>query len=148
MRLIVVVNGEKTAVDRAREAKKLLEYGFRNFEERTLFAAGETLGSAKVYGGADGSVPLKADVGEVKIMVPKNGSEHLSARIVYQGPVPAPVKDGTRVGALKVWRGENVVLETPVHTVGNVEKGGLTQRAMDAMTESIIGLFRAGAERL
>jgi D-alanyl-D-alanine carboxypeptidase (penicillin-binding protein 5/6) len=148
MRLIVVVNGEKTAVDRAREAKKLLEYGFRNFEERSLFAAGETLGSAKVYGGETGSVPLKADVGEVKIMVPKSGGEHLSARIVYQGPVPAPVKEGTPVGMLKVWRGESVVLETPLHAADNVGKGGLTQRAMDAVSESVIGLFRAGAERL
>ena len=55
LRLIVVVNGEKTANDRAREGKKLLEWGFRNFEERALFAEGETLGSAKVYGGANGS---------------------------------------------------------------------------------------------
>ncbi len=148
LRLIVVVNGEKTAVDRAREAKKLLEFGFRNFEERSLFADGEILGSAKVYGGASGSVPLKADVGEVKIMVPKSGGEHLTARIVYQGPVPAPVKEGTPVGALKVWRGENVVLETPVHAAANVERGGLTSRAFDAVTESMIGLFRAGAERV
>ena len=86
MRLIVVVNGEKTANDRAREAKKLLEWGFHNFEERALFAEGETLGSAKVYGGANGSVPLKANVGEVKIMVPKAGGEHLTARIVYTRP--------------------------------------------------------------
>jgi D-alanyl-D-alanine carboxypeptidase (penicillin-binding protein 5/6) len=62
--------------------------------------------------------------------------------------VPAPVKDGTPVGMLKVWRGENMVLETPVRAAGNVDKGGLTQRAMDAVTESVIGLFRAGAERL
>ncbi len=148
LRLIVVVNGEKTANDRGREAKKLLEWGFRNFEERSLFAEGETLGSAKVYGGATGSVPLKADIGEVKIMVPKAGGEHLTARIVYQGPVPAPVKEGTPVGALKVWRGENVVLETPLHAAGSVGKGGLTQRAFDAVTESVIGLFRAGAERV
>jgi serine-type D-Ala-D-Ala carboxypeptidase (penicillin-binding protein 5/6) len=148
LRLIVVVNGEKTAADRAREAKKLIEFGFRNFEERSVFAEGETLGSAKVYGGAAGTVPLKATVGEVKIMVPKAGGERLIARIVYQGPVPAPVKEGMPVGALKVWRGENVVLETPLHAAGSVEKGGLTQRAIDAVTESVIGLFRAGAERL
>ncbi len=148
IRLIVVVNGEKTPADRAREAKKLLEWGFRNFEERSLFAEGETLGAAKVYGGAAGSVPLKADVGEVKIMMPKAGGERLIARLVYQGPVPAPVKEGTPVGVLKVWRGDNVALETPVHAAGNVEKGGLTQRAFDAVTESMIGLFRAGAERV
>ncbi len=148
LRLIVVVNGEKTAADRAREAKKLLEFGFRNFEERSVFADGETLGSAKVYGGASGSVPLKADVGEVKVMVPKAGGEHLIARIVYQGPVPAPVKEGTPVGSLKVWRGDNVILETPVHAAANIGKGNLPQRALDAVTESVIGLFRAGAERV
>jgi len=148
LRLIVVVNGEKSAGDRAKEAKKLLEYGFRNFEERSLFAESETLGSAKVYGGANGSVPLKADVGEVKIMVPKAGGEHLIARIVYQGPVPAPVTEGTPIGVLKVWRGENMVLETPLHAAGNVSKGSLPQRAFDAVTESMIGLFRAGAERV
>ena len=146
-RLIVVVNGEKTAADRAREAKKLLEWGFRNFEERPLFAGGETLGSAKVYGGANGSVPLQAS-GPVYVMVPKAGGERLVARIVYQGPVPAPVTEGTPIGALKVWRGDNVVLETPLHASGNVGKGNLTQRALDAVTESVIGLFRAGAERV
>jgi serine-type D-Ala-D-Ala carboxypeptidase (penicillin-binding protein 5/6) len=148
LRLIVVVNGEKTANDRAREGKKLLEWGFRNFEERSLFADGEVLGFAKVYGGANSYVPLKADVGEVKIMVPKAGGERLIARIVYQGPVPAPVKAGTPAGALKVWRGENVVLETPLHASGNVGTGNLPQRAIDAVTEMVIALFRAGAERL
>ena len=45
-------------------------------------------------------------------------------------------------------RGENVVLETPLHAAGSVEKGGITRRAFDAVTESVIGLFRAGAERV
>jgi D-alanyl-D-alanine carboxypeptidase (penicillin-binding protein 5/6) len=148
LRLIVVVNGEKTANDRAREGKKLLDWGFRNFEQRALFAEGQTLGSAKVYGGASSYVPLKADVGEVKVMVPKAGGERLIARIVYQGPVPAPVKEGTPIGALKVWRGEKVVLETPLYAAGNVGKGNLLQRAIDAVTEMVIALFRAGAERL
>ena len=54
LRLIVVVNGLKSAKERADEAKKLLEWGFRNFEPRTLFAEGQIIGSAKVYGGASG----------------------------------------------------------------------------------------------
>src|SRR6476469_9757618 len=51
-RLIVVVNGVSTAKERADEAKKLLEWGFRNFEQRVLFAEGQTIGAAKVFGGA------------------------------------------------------------------------------------------------
>jgi D-alanyl-D-alanine carboxypeptidase (penicillin-binding protein 5/6) len=147
LRLIAVVNGEKTANDRARDGKRLLEWGYHNFEERLLFAENQTLGYAKVFGGADGYVPLKAD-GPVKIMVPKNGSERLLARIVYTGPVPAPVKTGLPVGGLKVWRGDNVVLETPLYAAGSVEKGGLPGRALDAVTEMMITLFRAGASKL
>lgn len=147
LRLIVVVNGEKAANDRARDAKRLLEWGFNNFEERLLFAEGQTLGSAKVYGGATGYVPLKAD-GPVKVMVPKGGGERLIARIVYTGPVPAPLEEGLSIGLLRVWRGDQVVLETPLHAAASVEKGNLPQRALDAVTETIITLFRAGAAKL
>jgi D-alanyl-D-alanine carboxypeptidase (penicillin-binding protein 5/6) len=147
LRLIAVISGEKTANDRARDGKRLLEWGYHNFEERLLFADNETLGSAKVYGGATGYVPLKAD-GPVKVMVPKNGGDRLIARIVYRGPVPAPIEPGMPVGALKVWRGENVVLESPLHAAGSVGKGNLPQRALDAVTEMVIALFRAGAAKL
>ena len=65
-----------------------------------------------MFGGADGYVPLKAN-GPVRVMVPKNGGERLIARIVYTGPVPAPVKEGQPVGNLKVWRGDKVILTSP-----------------------------------
>ena len=147
LRLIVVVNGLKTAKQRADDAKKLLEWGFHNFESRLLFAEGQTIGSAKVFGGADGYVPLQAD-GPVRVMVPKNGGERLIARIVYTGPIPAPVKEGQPVGDLKVWRGDKVVLTTPLKTAGSVKVGTLSQRAFDAVTELVISLVRAGAARL
>src|SRR5204863_9522348 len=47
MRLIVVVNGLEDPDDRASEAKKMLEWGFRNFEVRPVFAANDTIGSAR-----------------------------------------------------------------------------------------------------
>ena len=147
LRLIVVVNGLKTPQQRANDAKKLLEWGFRNFESRLLFAEGQTIGSAKVFGGADGYVSLQAD-GPVRVMVPKNGDGRLIARIVYTGPIPAPVKEGQAVGDLKVWRGDKVVLTTPLKTAAGVKVGTLSQRAFDAVTELVISLVRAGAARL
>ncbi len=45
-RLIVVVNGLKTGRERANEARKLLEWGFRAFEARRIFEAGEIVGEA------------------------------------------------------------------------------------------------------
>ena len=147
LRLIVVVNGLKTAKERADEAKKLLEWGFRNFEQRVLFAEGQTIGAAKVYGGATGRVSLVAD-GQVRVMLPKSGPDKLIARIVYSGPVPAPIEQGQRIGALKVWRNDNVILEMPLKAAESVGKGNISQRAFDAVTEMMVGLFRAGAERL
>jgi serine-type D-Ala-D-Ala carboxypeptidase (penicillin-binding protein 5/6) len=147
LRLIVVVNGVATAKERADEAKKLLEWGFRNFEQRLLFAEGQTIGAAKVFGGASSRVDLTAD-GVVRVMLPKTGADKLIARIVYNGPVPAPVTEGTRIGNLKVWRNDNLILTMPLKATENVGKCNMSQRAFDAVTEMIISLFRAGAERL
>lgn len=147
LRLIVVINGAKDAKERADEAKKLLEWGFRSFDHRVLFAEGQTVGYAKVFGGDKGSVPLiPAEL--VRIMVPKSGGEKLIARITYNGPVRAPLKEGVRIGTLKVWRDNNLVLQVPLKTAENVEKGNLSQRALDGASELVINLFRAGAQRL
>jgi D-alanyl-D-alanine carboxypeptidase (penicillin-binding protein 5/6) len=81
-------------------------------------------------------------------MVPKAGGEKLIARIAYQGPVPAPVAQGQRIGQLKVWRDDKLVLQVPLEAAESVGQGNISGRAFDAVTEMVIALFRAGAERL
>ena len=146
-RLIVVVNGLDDADDRASEAKKMLEWGFRNFETRTLMAAEQPVGYAKVFGGESRSVKLVAKT-PVKVMVHKNGSDKLIARIVYSGPVRAPVEAGQRVGVVRVWRSGNIAVETPVYAAEAVGTGSTMRRAIDGASELVIGMFRAGAEKL
>jgi D-alanyl-D-alanine carboxypeptidase (penicillin-binding protein 5/6) len=147
LRLIVVVNGLKSANDRANEGKRLLEWGFKGFEMRYLFAEGQEIGDAKLFGGSQGSVPLIAN-GGVNLLVPRGSTERVMARIVYRGPVRAPVEKGQPIGTLKVWRGDNVVLEVPLHAAESVAKGGMTRRAFDAATEFVIGLFLSGSKRI
>jgi D-alanyl-D-alanine carboxypeptidase (penicillin-binding protein 5/6) len=147
MRLIVVVNGVDDPDDRVTEAKKLLEWGFRNFEARTLFAAQQPVGYARVFGGESRSVKLSSQE-PIKVMVQKNGTDKLIARIVYNGPVPAPIESGQRVGFVKVWRGANVAVEAPVYAAESVATGSTVRRAIDGASELVIGMFRAGAEKL
>ncbi len=147
MRLIVVINGLEDPDDRASEAKKMLEWGFRNFEARTLFAAEQPVGYAKVFGGASRSVKL-ASPEPIKVMVQKNGNDKLIARIVYNGPVRAPVQSGQPVGVVKVWRGANLAMEAPVFAAESVDKGSTMRRAVDGVSELVIGMFRLGAEKL
>jgi serine-type D-Ala-D-Ala carboxypeptidase (penicillin-binding protein 5/6) len=146
-RLIVVFTGAKSEKERADEGRKMLEWGFRNFESRIVFAEGQTIGSAKVFGGDSSYVPLVAP-GTIRVMMPREGGERLTARIDYTGPVPAPVSKGQTIGTLKVWRGDNLALEVPLQAAEDVGKGSMSQRAIDGATELMIGLFRAGFSRL
>jgi D-alanyl-D-alanine carboxypeptidase (penicillin-binding protein 5/6) len=146
-RLIVVITGARSDKERAEEARKMLEWGFHGFEARVLFAEGQTIGEAKVFGGNTRYVPLVAP-GTIRLMMPRNGSERLLARIVYTGPVPAPVSKGQSIGKLKVWRGDKLALEVPLQAAEDVGKGTMSQRAVDGATELMIGLFRAGVDRL
>jgi D-alanyl-D-alanine carboxypeptidase (penicillin-binding protein 5/6) len=147
IRLIVVVNGLDDPEDRASEAKKMLEWGFRNFEARTLFAAQQPIGYAKVFGGDSRSVKL-ASPEPIKVMVQKSGTDKLIARMVYTGPVRAPIEPGQRIGLVKVWRGGNIAVEAPVYAAESVGTGSTMRRAIDGVSELVIGMFRAGAEKL
>ena len=147
MRLIVVVNGLDDPDDRASEAKKMLEWGFRNFEARTLFAPQQLVGYAKVFGGESRSVKLNSPE-PIKVMVQKNGADKLIARVIYSGPVRAPIEAGQPVGVVRVWRGANVAMEAPVFAAEPVGKGSTMRRAIDGASELVIGMFRAGAEKL
>jgi serine-type D-Ala-D-Ala carboxypeptidase (penicillin-binding protein 5/6) len=147
MRLIVVVNGLEDPDDRASEAKKMLEWGFRNFEARTLFAPQQLVGYAKVFGGESRSVKL-ASSEPIKVMVHKNGSDKLIARVVYNGPVRAPIEPGQPVGVVRVWRGANIAMDAPVYAAEPVARGSTMRRAIDGASELVIGMFRAGAEKL
>jgi D-alanyl-D-alanine carboxypeptidase (penicillin-binding protein 5/6) len=146
-RLIVVINGMETAAERANEGKRILEWGFKAFEQKYLFAEGQHIGDAKVFGGAHWTVPLQAP-GGVNLLVPKGSNDRITARIVYSGPVHAPVQEGQRIGTLKVWRGDNLVLEVPLRAGESVAKGGITGRAFDAATEFVIGLFLSRAKKI
>ncbi len=137
-RLILVVGGLDSERNRITEATKLLDWGFRAFLHVTAFEADEIVAEASVYGGEVGDVPLKAD-GAVRILVPRDAGERLRARVVYEGPLVAPVEEGRRVGAFKVWAGDRLIQEVPLYTAGSVEKGPLHSRALDALGELLFG---------
>jgi D-alanyl-D-alanine carboxypeptidase (penicillin-binding protein 5/6) len=80
--------------------------------------------------------------------VQKNGNDKLIARLVYNGPVRAPIKAGQDIGVIKVWRGANVAVEAPVYAAQDIGTGSTVRRAMDGVSELVIGMFRAGVEKL
>jgi D-alanyl-D-alanine carboxypeptidase (penicillin-binding protein 5/6) len=140
-RVIAAMSGLANDRERAEEARKLLEWGLRSFQKSEIFAKDEIVGEAEVFGGEKSGVALKAK-GPVDILLPITNRDRLTARIVYNGPLPAPVEEGQPVGALKVWIGDTLSQETPLYAAESVAVGSLPRRALDAVKELAIGWLR------
>jgi serine-type D-Ala-D-Ala carboxypeptidase (penicillin-binding protein 5/6) len=140
-RLILALYGAKTAKERADEAARILQWGFRSFEARRIFAKGEIIGSARVYGGSKGRVQL-VTTQEVTALIPRELNEKITGRIVYMGPLTAPVTAGKEVAHLQIYRGGSQILDVPLETAEDIGKGSLPSRAMDAALEYVGDQFR------
>ena len=140
-RVIMAMSGLANDKERAEEARKLLDWGARSFEKTEIFAKDEVVGEAQVFGGAKSGVTLKAK-GPIDIFLPITNRDKLTARIVYTGPVAAPVEEGQPVGALRVWIGDTLSQETPLFAAESIGVGTLPQRALDAVKELAIGWLR------
>jgi len=132
-RLFLAMGGMSSERERAEESRKMLEWGIRAFERKTLFAQDETIGELSVYGGA-GSAIVRAK-GAVDIFIPITNPERLAARITYGWPLRAPLEAGAQVGVLKVYIGDTLSQETPLYVVDSVDKGPLYSQALDALLE-------------
>ncbi len=130
-RLILVVNGLETKTDRKVEARKLLDWGFRSFRNITLFEQGDTIGQARVWGGDNFFVNLVSRQ-PISILSNKNINQKLSAEIVYKGPIKAPVREGQKVGILRIKTGELVAQEIDLYAGRSIGRGSFMKRAVGA----------------
>jgi serine-type D-Ala-D-Ala carboxypeptidase (penicillin-binding protein 5/6) len=138
-RLIVVVLDAKSAKERADEARKLFNWGFRGFEVKDVLGADEKVGVARVYGGAQPEVSL-VTTAPVRLMAPR-GMTALSGKVFYEGPLMAPLEAGKTVARLKLFNGATLVMDVPLKTGEAVELGTLGERAKDAAFELGLRLF-------
>ena len=140
-RIIMVLNGMASSRDRSNEAVKMMRWAFRAFKPIDLFKEGEIVGEATLYGGEKSGVALKAE-GPLRIFVPIGFQDRLKADIVFNGPILAPVEAGAKIAKLQVKIEGKVSQETQLYAAEDVAQGSITQRALDAMQELIVGVFR------
>ena len=137
-RLILVINGTKSEKERAGEARKLMDWGFTAFERISFFKSGDVLGEASVFGGDRGSVEVVSK-GGIDALLPHGTRDQVKGRIVYQGPVRAPIKSGQEIGTLQLTANDQVVREAKVYAAADVGVGTLRQRALNGLTELMFG---------
>jgi D-alanyl-D-alanine carboxypeptidase (penicillin-binding protein 5/6) len=120
-RLILVVNGLKTMAERAQESERLMEVGFREFDNYKLVKSGVTVDQADVWLGQAAKVPL-VTAGDVTATLPRRLLPRLKATAVYNNPLPAPLRKGAQVGKLVIGAPDMDSFEVALAAGADVER--------------------------
>ncbi len=137
-RIILMVNGLDTMRARSEESERLLEWSFREFENVTLFTAGDVVEQAPVHLGTAPTVPLVGGR-DVVMTMPRGWRNRAKVTLSYSTPVPAPVQRGTKLGTLSV-SGQGVPeLEVPLLAGADVPRLGLPGRAIAVVSRFLTG---------
>lgn len=112
----------------------MLGWGFVSFKSYKVFDRDEVVGAARVWGGEKWSVPLKTS-SEIKILLPVAAKDlRIKAQIVYQGPLKPPVKEGDRVGEVRITsESTGTSNSAPLYAATSLEAGGIVRKGVDSV---------------
>jgi D-alanyl-D-alanine carboxypeptidase (penicillin-binding protein 5/6) len=139
MQLIAVVLGEPDSNTRFAEAKKLLDYGYANFEIGKVKNKGEELGTVEVTKGVETSVKgvLKSDV---NLMLKKGKKDEIKQNVNMIKSIEAPVKQGQKIGEVTFEDGGKVIAKEDVVASDDVKKASFVR----LFFRMVVGWFGIG----
>ena len=137
-RIVLVVNGLPNIRARSSESLRLAEWAFRTFETYALFPKGATVERADVWLGKESTVPLVVDRA-VGITLQRTARRNLTAKIVYSGPIPAPIAKGDEIAKLVISAPDFPTLEIPLRAGVAVDRLGPFGRVGSAIKHLIWG---------
>jgi serine-type D-Ala-D-Ala carboxypeptidase (penicillin-binding protein 5/6) len=135
-RLVLVVGQVPSEAGRAAAAAALAEWGYAAWDDADFLKAGSVVGSARVQDGAANEVPL-ATPRAYSLAVPAGTNPRVSARIVYRGPLRAPIARGTIVAELKVTVAGQPTHTLPLAAARDIDRAG----PIDRIVNGLLGLL-------
>ena len=126
-RLIMVVAGLTSSNGRVDESVRFMDWGFKAWQLRPIARKGAVLGHAKVQGGWSRSVDLVVPH-DLAATIAASANGPLKARIVYDGPLKAPIAKGQQIAQLVVDAGDGTPQPLPLVAGEAVSEGGFFAR--------------------
>ena len=126
-RVIFVITGLASDEARAEESERIVSWAFRQFSEKTVARSGVRVAEASVHLGDAETVGL-VPAADVRLLVPALVQDSMTAEVIYNGPLSAPITAGTPVAELIIHvpdlpdRRFPLVAETDVGTAGFVKR--------------------------
>jgi D-alanyl-D-alanine carboxypeptidase (penicillin-binding protein 5/6) len=137
-RVILVLNGMTTMRERAEESERLMDWSYANFENVTLFTAGDVIERIPVWLGAEPTVPLVSGR-DLVVTMPRTWRRNATIKVSYQTPLTAPVAKGDALGKL-VMAGQGVPpMDVTLLAGADVPRLGLPGRALAVVSSWITG---------
>ncbi len=132
MRLTVTVLGAKDDTARFDAAQRLLDWGFRQFETRLLYAAEVPATKVRVWLGNESVLPLGV-AQNLYLTLPRGDHEKLRARLTVHDRQTAPIARGQKVGTLTLELNGKPYTEYPLVAMKDIRAGNALQRAWDEL---------------
>ncbi len=130
MRIISVVLGTSSTKARADGSQALVNYGFRFFETRLLFKAGEEISTARIWKSANEYSRLGV-LEDLYITVRRGTYDELESKLDIPAVVLAPVAAGQPVAELSISLDGEELMKTPLRALDDNPTGSFWQRAKD-----------------
>ena len=137
-RLIAVASGFKTKNDRSKESMKLHMWGFTNFDTLQISKQGEDFTEFDVWLGKKNTVKgyVKNDIYKT---FKKARKKDIKAIASYNGPIPAPIKNGQEIGLLKIFFKNELIDEHKIFASEDIKKVNLFSRLIKSINYLIWG---------
>ncbi|WP_294305688.1 D-alanyl-D-alanine carboxypeptidase family protein [uncultured Sphingomonas sp.] len=132
-RLVMVMAGLNSSNARAEESVKFMNWGFRAWQAKPVVAKGKKVADAEVQMGSSSSVGLVAPR-QLTVTLPAGLDPAISAKVVYQGPIKAPIKAGQHIADLIVSSPDMPAQRLPLVADKDVAEAGFFGRAWAGLT--------------
>ena len=137
-RLISVGSGFETKRSRSRESSKLLTYGLTNFDLIEISIDKNPLDSVEVWLGKDKTVKVYTKENIYKT-IKKGQKKKLKAKVIYEGPIEAPIKKDQKLAKLKIIYDEELIGEYDLLALNEVKRVNMFSRLMKSLNYIIWG---------
>ena len=134
----MILTGLSTARKRSFEARRLLDWAYQSFRNYNLFESGAVVEKADVWLGEEETVPLVTE-SPVRISLPRASRRGLKAKVVYEGPVPAPIVKGAKIARLVLTAPDFETMEVPLVAGADVAQVGVFGRLGAAISYMVWG---------
>ena len=137
-RLIAVGSGFETKSSRSRESSKLLTYGLTNFDLVEISKSKVPLDKVDVWLGKESTVDVYTENDIYKI-IKKGQKRKLKIKVVYNGPIEAPIKKDQILAKLKIIYDQELIGEYNLLSQKDVKKVNIFSRLMKSINYLIWG---------